>query len=180
MSWFFPISVCTGIPINPHPGCFGSPRYGEKRHTGVDLYSKDCCPVVAVEDGTIVGIEPFTGKIDNSPWWKDTYCILVEGESGVVCYGEVTGEMHKGVGCTLRRGEFFTCVKRVILEGNERYEIDGWQPAMLHLELYPHGQYNASNGFEDFLIDPTPFLLGADQRPAMNLVYDKYKPEDAE
>ena len=37
----------------------------------------------------MVAIEAFTGPGAGSPWWHDTEAVLVEGESGVVLYGEL-------------------------------------------------------------------------------------------
>jgi hypothetical protein len=37
---------------------------------------------------------------------------------------------------------------------------------MLHIELYKHGQYKASeNSEQDFILDPTPYLLNAQYAP---------------
>ena len=174
--WMFPLLAdrCTGIPINPHPGCFGFKRK-DSVHTGVDLYTIDEEPVYACEDGVVVGIEPFTGVKDNSPWWYDTDCILIEGHSGVICYGEVT--TYKSVGDRVRVNDFIAKVKRVILHGRERFDIPGWRPSMLHLELYYKGTRKASNGFErDVLRDPTPYLLESALRPSQTWTYDKYVP----
>jgi phosphopantothenoylcysteine decarboxylase len=159
LRWEFPLHNCTGIPIENHPGSFGVQRKHEQ-HTGVDLYAEDGELVYAVEDGVVVGIEPFTGPKDNSPWWNDTDCVLVEGASGVVCYGEITPDDWLKVGTHVSRGcREIGKVKRVLREGKERPDIMGHKPNMLHLELYPHKQYKPSNGFEDFLRDPTSFLL---------------------
>jgi phosphopantothenoylcysteine decarboxylase len=164
LRWQFPLQHCTGIPIENHPGSFGIQRKHEQ-HTGIDLYTNDGEPVTSVEDGTVVCIEPFTGPKDNSPWWNDTDCVLVEGASGVICYGEITPYPSLKVGTQLKRGWFVGKVKRVLHEGKERTDIVGHKPNMLHVELYPHKQYKPSNGFEEFLRDPTPFLLESINKP---------------
>ena len=169
LRWDFPLCNCSGIPIENHPGSFGVIRKHEQ-HTGVDLYTHDGATVAAVESGTVVCIEPFTGPQDNSPWWNDTDCVLIEGASGVICYGEITPCSSLKVGSQIKHGWTIGNVKRVLRDGKERPDIMGHKPNMLHLELYPHKQYKPSNGFEEFLRDPTPFLLESANRPANILV----------
>lgn len=162
--WYFPLARCPGIPVTPHPGAFKAVRRDNHIHTGVDLYTDEGASVSACEEGVVVSIEPFTGPKDNSPWWKDTDAILIEGKSGVICYGELEPVPFLKVGYKVNRGTTIGYVKRVILEGKERPEITGWKPNMLHLELYPHGTTKASDGYinvRDFLQDPTPYLLNA-------------------
>jgi hypothetical protein len=57
----FPLESCTGIPAHPHPGAFAARRRHDV-HTGVDLYCSEGEPVLAVEDGDVVNVEPFTGS----------------------------------------------------------------------------------------------------------------------
>lgn len=162
--WEFPLIKCVGIPVTPHPGAFKAVRRDNHIHTGVDLYADEGASVSACEDGVVVSIEPFTGPKDNSPWWKDTDAILIEGKSGVICYGELQPVSFLKVGYNVTKGTIIGYVKRVILEGKERPEITGWKPSMLHVELYPHGTTKASDGYinvRDFLQDPTPYLLNS-------------------
>lgn len=163
LKWELPIDKegFSGIPVSGHPGAFSTQRKHEK-HTGVDLYAEDGERVTAVESGRVVGIEHFTGEWDNSPWWNNTDCVLVEGPTGVVCYGEIEPSEFLSVGGKVRAGGFIGYVKRVLKEGKERTDIPGHKTSMLHLELYPHGTTKASNGFEKHLQDPTPFLIEAD------------------
>jgi murein DD-endopeptidase MepM/ murein hydrolase activator NlpD len=167
--WSFPLSInaCTGIPVTPHPGAFKAVRRDNHIHTGVDLYADEGSEIRACERGRVVSIEPFTGPKDNSPWWKDTDAILIEGASGVICYGELKPAENLKVGSVVGRHQLIGTVKRVILEGKERPEITGWKPSMLHMELYPHGTTKASDGYiniREFLQDPTPYLLKSDYR----------------
>jgi 3-polyprenyl-4-hydroxybenzoate decarboxylase len=168
LRWWWPLAhwehqlrtIEAAIPVEPHPGAFAAHRNGHT-HTGVDLYTNETNTVHAVEDGVIVGIEHFTGPQDNSPWWKDTDCVLVRGASGVVLYGEIM-PFHFRPGNKVTRGRALGTVLRVIKEGHEHPEITGWQPSMLHMELYPWNATKASNGFDkDLLRDPTPLLLDA-------------------
>jgi phosphopantothenoylcysteine decarboxylase len=163
---------CTGIPQAGHAGAFKTCRK-HHTHTGVDLYTNDGETVHAVEDGTVVAIEDFTGTSQNSPWWEDTRCVLVEGASGVVCYGEITPANWITVGTQLKRGNALGNVKRVLKLGKERPDIDGHSTSMLHMEVYKHG---IRKSFEEdpslgelsdwnILIDPTPMLMNAKYRP---------------
>lgn len=74
----------------PHPGSFGTVRKHDI-HTGIDIYCHDGQYVIAVEDGEVVSIENFNGSHANppSPWWNNTKAVMIEGESGVVVYGEI-------------------------------------------------------------------------------------------
>ena len=175
MEWLFPLRECPGIPINFHPGAFGFPRkQGQSKHTGVDLYSTHGDPVYAVEDGIVVNVEPFTGPQDNSPWWLDTDAVLVEGKSGVICYGEVIPKVK--VGDKVSADEIIAHVSTVIPEGKERPDIPGHSRSMLHLELYDRGTKAASTswvqGRETLgLKDPTPHLLSSKFRPSELLMW---------
>lgn len=175
MNWLFPLLDCFGIPVFPHPGCFGYPRK-DTFHTGVDLYTNDGELVFNMETGKVVSIEHFTGEWDNSPWWNNTDCILVEGASGVICYGEVDVRTDIKIGDTIQRGQIIARIKRVIKEGRERPEITGWSPSMLHVEWYPHGYHKASNGFEEYLLDPTDNLVKNAPANVKTVTYAHYKP----
>lgn len=160
--WQFPLKNCSGIPVTPHPGAFKAVRRDNHIHTGVDLYADEGSSILACENGVVVSIEPFTGAKDNSPWWKDTDAVLIEGTTGVICYGELEPASSITIGSYVYAGQEIGKVKRVIKEGRERPEITGWKPSMLHMELYPHGVTKASDGYiniRDFLRDPTPYLL---------------------
>ena len=113
-----------------HPGSFGFRRRFDV-HTGIDLYCEDASLFRAIEAGTIVAVIPFTGPTAGSPWWNDTDAVLIEGESGVILYGEV--EPIVEVGEVIEPGEVLGTVKTVLLKDKGR------PMTMLHLELYVHG-----------------------------------------
>ena len=149
----------THLPLAPHPGAFGVKR---KHHTheGVDLYCAEGTDVHAVEDGKIVAILHFTGEqaIPPSLWWRDTMAMLVEGESGVVVYGEMAPRLGKLVGDKVRRGDVVGNVMQVL----SHYK--GFPVSMLHLELHIHGTRDAYDWVDEkpvSLLDPTPFLMEA-------------------
>ena len=183
LKWTFPISRtmsntdrCDGIPVGTHPGAFEAHRKNSI-HTGVDLYADVGTAVSAMEDGRVVAIEPFTGPKDKSPWWLDTDCVLVEGASGVICYGELE-PFNVTVGDTVWKGSsVIGRTKKVIPPDKPQHpEIPGWKPSMLHIELYPHGYYKPSDGYgksEEYLQDPTPYLIEAMNAPGKVLTYDK-------
>jgi murein DD-endopeptidase MepM/ murein hydrolase activator NlpD len=168
--WLFPLKSCTGLPARPHPGAFAARRRHDT-HTGVDLYCREGEPVLAVEDGVVVNIEPFTGPSAGSPWWNDTQAVLVEGASGVVGYGEIVPSPGLAVGRRVLRGEPVGRVAVVLKEGKERQDVPGHSRAMLHVELYRHGTRRAvvwglDEGRPEGLLDPTPLLLRAEGGPA--------------
>jgi hypothetical protein len=117
------------IPLPPHHGSFGAVRTHDI-HTGVDLYLPNASPIVAIEDGIVVGIIHFTGVLVDTPWWNDTQAILIEGQSGVIVYGEVEPSPIIHVNSIVQKGKTIGHVKRVLKKDK------GLPTAMLHLELY--------------------------------------------
>lgn len=113
------------------PGQFGACRKHDI-HTGVDLYTYPGMPVVACEPGVVVAIENYTGPKAGSPWWHDTQAVLVEGASGVICYGEISVRDLK-VGDQITRDSCLGCVKTVLRKNKGR------PMTMLHIELYTPG-----------------------------------------
>jgi len=143
-------------------GQFGAVRKHDI-HTGIDLYTYPGMPALAVEDGRIVAIEDFTGPKAGSPWWEDTQAVLIEGVSGVVCYGELTPLRSVKIGERVKQGTCLGCVKRVLRRDKGR------PMTMLHLELYRPGtresvwwRLGAAQPAE--LLDPTGLLRGAFER----------------
>ncbi len=115
-------------------GCFGAIRKYDI-HTGVDLYCENGQKVVAMEDGEVVLIENFTGEnaIPKSPWWNETQAVLIEGKSGVICYGEIKPASSLEVCSKVEKGDFIGTVVQVLKEDK------GKPMSMLHLELYKKG-----------------------------------------
>ena len=144
----------TGLPLAPHPGAFGVTRKYH-RHEGIDIYVPECTPVTTVEEGKVLDVRPFTGEQAGLPWWKDTYAVFVEGESGVVVYGEIAPHVQKGQ--FLMKNELLGVVIKVLKKDKGR------PMSMLHLELRAHGCvdeiYWTSDTRHVDLRDPTPYLL---------------------
>ncbi|MFA5024194.1 MAG: peptidoglycan DD-metalloendopeptidase family protein [Patescibacteria group bacterium] len=116
-----------------YPGTFGAIRKHDI-HTGIDLYCQEGSKVYAIEDGVVVSVINFTGKKAGSPWWNDTEAVLIEGNSGVVCYGEIIPLVKTE--CIIKEGDIVGYVKRVLKKDKGR------PMSMLHLELYKHNSYN--------------------------------------
>lgn len=151
----------TGLPVGPHhPGAFGVQRKNHV-HEGVDLYCEVGTPVSAVEPGTVVAIEPFTGPKAGSPWWLDTMSVMVDGESGCVLYGEIEPLPGLRVGQKVDRGQRLGEVIRVLSKDKGR------PMTMLHLELHVPGTKEALEWVDvrpATLLDPTPLLMDAARR----------------
>jgi phosphopantothenoylcysteine decarboxylase len=167
--WQFPIECCFGIPVGVHPGSFGYARNSGGPHTGVDLYCREMQSVFAVEAGKVVGIEHFTGEQDGTPWWNNTDCVLIEGKSGVCCYGEIK-PYYVQVGDFVNKGGLIGHAIPVLKDGKHRSDIPGHSRTMLHFELYKHGVRNASQSFQQGvdelgMVDPTTFLQNARNAP---------------
>lgn len=162
-NWLFPLTKCSGIPINYHPGAFGFKRR-DKYHTGVDLYCQEGDPVFAAEKGLVTSVEKFTGPWDNSPWWLNTECILIQGNSGTICYGELVPKVS--VGQYVLEGDIIGNITPVIPPERIRKDIPGHSCSMLHLEFYVGFYSKASTSWEQGrkelnLVDPTINLLNA-------------------
>lgn len=156
-----------GAPV--HPGAFGAVRKHDV-HTGVDLYVPELTWAHAVEPGVIVRAGHFTGSrsIPPTPWWNDTTYIMIEGASGVVCYGELhcswfdtqlQDQPNGFYGDTVEAGDGLGMVLSVLKKDKGR------PMSMLHIELYEHGYRGEPVDWAlgarrpAGLLDPTPFLL---------------------
>lgn len=141
------------IPVGSHVGAFAVQRKNHT-HEGIDFYAPEGTAVFAVEHGIVVVVEPFTGPLAGSPWWCDTQCVLVEGVSGVVVYGEIAARVV--VGEEVQPGCLIGTVARVLPKNKGRPQD------MLHLELHTHGTRSCSEWLHQrpkTLLDPTPYCL---------------------
>jgi murein DD-endopeptidase MepM/ murein hydrolase activator NlpD len=149
-----PIDYQHDIPEDGHPGSFGAVRKFDI-HTGVDLYCQPGVPIFAVEEGVIVEVEIFTGPRAESPWWHETQAILIEGRSGVICYGEVV--THLKVGDKVQQADMLGLSKQVLKKDK------GKPMCMLHFELYAPGTretvwWKKGQDKPTNLLDPTSLL----------------------
>lgn len=157
------------IPETGHAGSFGAVRKFDI-HCGVDLYCDLNQEVVAVEDGVVVALDIFTGVLAGSPWWNETYAVYVEGESGVVVYGEIKPTEKMTPGCKVKRGDLIGNVITVLRKDK------GLPMNMLHLELHKKGTrtwqwWNLESPKPDTLIDPTIYLKMANWKLPMHHHY---------
>lgn len=105
-------------------------------HTGVDLYFPTGTAIQTIEEGVVVAVETFTGPNAESPWWNETFSVLVEGKSGVICYGEIFPMVS--VGQILKQKQVVGTVMQVLKKDK------GKPMSMLHLELHKHGTHQTS------------------------------------
>lgn len=146
-------------------------EFGFKRsyyyHQGIDLYVAGDreTKVRLAETGTVVAIEDFTGPPDH-PHWLYTQAVLVEGKSGVICYGEIEPLPGIKVGDEIIASTHIAYVRPVIPEGLERPDIFGHSRWMLHFEWYTHGtresvSWHHEDGYPLNLRNPSIMLQGA-------------------
>lgn len=124
-------------PSIPEHGAVGD--FAHKRsfyyHPGIDLYCQLNHEVQAIESGIVVNIEQFTGEgaDPTSPWWLDTWSILIEGASGVIGYCELKPLSHVKKDYKVAEGEVIAHIIPVLKKDK------GNGTTMLHLEQYVTG-----------------------------------------
>lgn len=104
-------------------------------HPGIDIYCDFGQEVQAIEDGTVVHIENFTGPEADppSPWWNETWSILIEGKSGVLGYCELKPLDHVHIGLKVSAGDVIAKIIPVLKKDK------GNGTTMLHFEQYTTG-----------------------------------------
>jgi murein DD-endopeptidase MepM/ murein hydrolase activator NlpD len=147
----------TEIPQLPHPGAFGKERKNHN-HEGVDLYCENNDEVYSMSKGKVIAIEAFTGVHANSPWWNDTWCVLVEHDNFVLNYGEIIPDKSLFIGKNLEEGDLVGVVKTVLKKNKGR------PMSMLHLEMYEKGtkqpikEWSLNEKQPNQLLNPTAIL----------------------
>lgn len=121
-----------------YSGSFGAERKYDI-HTGIDIYCEPnqvCC---AMESGVVVKVEVFTGPNAEppSPWWNETHAVFVEGNSGVIVYGEIRPLSTINIGKKISSGQILGHVVTVLRKDK------GLPMTMLHVELYEKGAREA-------------------------------------
>jgi len=172
--WAFPLfpqDLTNMVRLTSEYGVFGFKR-SYYYHQGVDLYVRGEAPIMSVEDGVVVSIVDFTGPPDH-PHWLFTRAVMIQGASGVVCYGEMAPKGWVEVGSIIEEGEKIGNVSPVIPEGLERPDIFGHSRYMLHLELYSDGtsepvSWHHEDTRPSNLLDPTDRLLSSWNAMAKN------------
>ena len=152
------------IPRFYEPGAFGAIRKFDI-HEGVDIYTHDGADVHAVEDGVVTAVYEFTGNKADCNWWNETWCIKVEGKSGVVTYGELAEPMIN-VGAKIYAGGIIGHVIPVLRPTKYRPDIRNHSVAMLHIELRTEtchlDGWQLDGNRDKLLLDPTPYLKSKD------------------
>jgi len=152
------------LPKFYEPGAFGAIRKFDI-HEGVDIYTHDGADVHAVEDGVVTAVYVFTGKKADCDWWNETWCIKVEGKSGVVTYGELAEPMIN-VGAKVYVDGIIGHVTPVLKPEKYRPDIRNHSVAMLHLELRKEtchlDGWKLDGDRDKRLLDPTPYLKSKD------------------
>jgi hypothetical protein len=124
-------------PALPAKGSVGDFAFRRSfyHHPGVDIYCNDNQIVQTIEAGKVVHIENFTGPNAEppSPWWNETFSILVEGASGAIGYCELNPFSHIQVGMELFEGDAIGTITPVLKKDK------GNGTTMLHLEHYIPG-----------------------------------------
>jgi hypothetical protein len=155
----YPLKSCI-VPCGDQPGVFGFIRKHDV-HTGIDLYTFEGAEVFAIEDGVVVKVDIFTGPKIGMDWWNETWAVMVEGDSGVINYGEI--KPNCVVGQQIKSGDLVGNVIPVLPPDKIRADIFGHSCSMLHIELYQHGHREFANWelgklIPDGLLDPMELL----------------------
>jgi hypothetical protein len=153
------------VPLPPHSGAFGDAR-DRHFHEGIDLYAPADTPVLAVEDGTVIGVTPFSGSSTRKDYWRDMEAVLVQGASGLIAYCEFSPLASLRPAMTVKAGD---PVGKIYAAGYtfrkaaDKHE-DHAHHAFLHLELHAAHvrgptKWDADKPKPATLFDPTPLLL---------------------
>lgn len=153
------------LPKFYEPGAFGAIRRFDI-HEGVDIYTYANAPVYAVEDGIVTATYVFTGKKAECEWWNETWCVKVEGKSGVITYGELSKPTIEVGEDVLGGVTIVGRVTPVLRPEKHRPDIRNHSVAMLHLELRKEtchlDGWKLEGERDKRLLDPTPYLKSKD------------------
>ena len=160
-----PLLPMPDIPVCLHYGSYLSKRRFDV-HTGTDLYAPVNAPVYAIEKGEVVKIRYFTGKEAGCPHWNTTWAVDIEGNSGIICYGEIDPSFTIKEGHMVGVGQSIGRVLQVLK--NDK----GKAMSMLHFaihrfgwkHLYEEQQDPDKEHHYDLQIDPTPLLIQLKQK----------------
>jgi hypothetical protein len=132
-------------------------------HTGVDIYTEEDEIVYPILPGKVVAIGYFTGKIVDSPWWRETKYVVIKSEGMYILYGEISLNPKIKLGTVVLGNKLsrLGTVKQV-LSGDKDLKNP---PSMLHIELYYKTtfavEWNLGEKAPSGLSDPTHLLFNA-------------------
>ena len=116
-------------------GMFGAIRKYDI-HTGLDFYCANRSIVASISNGVVVDIYQFTGKAVGSPWWNNTYAIVISTDNYDIVYGEICKHTFVNLGDTISAGDLIGTVTPVLKTDK------GVTPtSMLHMEVYKRGLF---------------------------------------
>lgn len=157
--YYTPLRPMPNIPVGEHYGAFGVARK-YAHHCGVDLHCVEGSTIYSVEDGVITDLSQFTGAEVQSPWWLPTWQVSIQGDTGVIVYGEIAQNTTLQLGMAVQRGRALGQVKRVLRHDK------GKPLSMLHFMLLKHGfkdgdipSWELGKPRPEGLLDPTNILL---------------------
>lgn len=152
MTPFKPLKYYT-LPDNPQNQFGGMRKYDI--HTGVDLFCEEFTNVYSMEDGVVLNDFQFTGEAVGSPWWNDTFGLLIRG-SYTLLYGEIIPKVSTGD--PVVAGQIIGWVRTVLKKDK------GLPMTMLYMERYSYGYegtgevWNLDKPKPKDLLDVTPLL----------------------
>lgn len=125
------------VPALPSVGGVGDFAFRRSfyHHPGIDIYCGLGQEVQAIEDGTVIIIDNFTGPnaTPSSPWWNETWSLIIEGASGALGYCELKPLPHIQVGMQVKEGDVIATIVPVLKKDK------GNGTTMLHFEKYVPG-----------------------------------------
>lgn len=133
-------------------GVFGSERKYDI-HTGIDLYATQGEPVIACVSGEVKKIFQFTGSCVQSPWWRDTYAVLIGTPQYDILFGELLPTCKEGDVVT--KDSVIGFVEQVLKTDKGKTPL-----SMLHLEIWekdsftPHHIWQLGKERPKGLLDP--------------------------
>ena len=145
----------------PDPGQSGSfwENRGDRRHCGIDLYTKVGDDVYNIENGSVIDVGVMTSP-ELIGYWNVTYYVLVENQDGTFWkYGEMSNiliSINDSVVEGQKIGEVGLVLNPNKIDSNSPIYIQKLKrknPSMLHLELFSHDpiavakQYLGGNWF---------------------------------
>jgi murein DD-endopeptidase MepM/ murein hydrolase activator NlpD len=139
--WPVPNSYSKNIPAAGSPGSFWEDR-GDRRHCGIDIYAPEGSDVIAVENGKVIDIGPFTSSLW-IPYWNTTYYILIKNTTGYICKYAELQDVNVHVDEQVNSGQLIGHVGQVLNSQSITQESPAYikklqrkkKLSMLHVEL---------------------------------------------